>query len=143
MSKRGGKFAIGAAVAAAAGYVAGILTAPKSGKETRKDIHDTALKARAEAEKRLKKVHTELQQLVATGQDRLQEASTKTKKGFEDALEQAKDVKSRAKDLLTAIHEGDSNDKDLQQAIDEADKAIEHLKTYVTKDTSRGKKTKK
>ncbi|MCA1806602.1 MAG: YtxH domain-containing protein, partial [Actinobacteria bacterium] len=43
MANKSGKFAIGAVFAAAAGYVTGILTAPKSGKETRKDIHDTAV----------------------------------------------------------------------------------------------------
>jgi gas vesicle protein len=41
-----GKFAIGALLGAAAGFVAGILTAPKSGKETREDIKDTAVKAK-------------------------------------------------------------------------------------------------
>jgi gas vesicle protein len=34
------RVAIGSAVAAAAGYVAGVLTAPKSGKATRKDVQE-------------------------------------------------------------------------------------------------------
>ena len=36
----GKKVAVGAVVAAAAGFVAGILTAPKSGKETREEVVD-------------------------------------------------------------------------------------------------------
>jgi len=42
MMKKETKFGLVAAGAAVAGYVAGILTAPKSGKETRKDIKDKA-----------------------------------------------------------------------------------------------------
>ena len=45
MSKRSRNFALGTAVAAAVGYLAGVLSAPKSGKETRKDIARTASKA--------------------------------------------------------------------------------------------------
>ena len=36
------KFAVGAILGAAAGLVAGILTAPKSGKETRQDLKNKA-----------------------------------------------------------------------------------------------------
>lgn len=143
MSKRSTKFAVGALLAGAAGYVTGILTAPKSGKETRKDIHDTAQKAQTEAEKRLKKAHTELQQLLDSGQKRAKQATATTKQGYEDALKQARQVKDKAKSVLTAFHEGESTDKDLQQAVDEADKAITHLKEYVTKDNTSGKAEKK
>ena len=37
--------------AVAAGFTAGILTAPKSGKETRKDLKDKAIKMKADTEK--------------------------------------------------------------------------------------------
>lgn len=53
MSK--GKVALGAVFGAVAGFVSGILLAPKSGKETRKDIKDAAVKTKdtvvSEAEK--------------------------------------------------------------------------------------------
>lgn len=42
MGKNGGKFIIGATIGALAGAVAGLLLAPKSGKETRKIIGETA-----------------------------------------------------------------------------------------------------
>ena len=57
MDKRVKKFAIGTVIAAAAGYVAGLLTAPKSGKETREDIKNTAVKTYKVAEKELKELH--------------------------------------------------------------------------------------
>ena len=52
------KLAIGAAISAVLGYIAGILTAPKSGKETRDDIKSKAHETYAAAEKELKKLHT-------------------------------------------------------------------------------------
>lgn len=133
MSKRTSKFALGAVFAAAAGYVTGILTAPKSGKETREDIHKTAVKARTEAEKKLKELHSELQDLIKKGQGNLDTATQATKKRLDEALTNAKGAKEKAKSMLSAIHEGDSNDKDLQKAIKDADKAIAHLKEYVKK----------
>ncbi len=50
MSK--GKFAIGALIGAAIGAAAGILTAPKSGKETREDLKKKADSVKADAEKK-------------------------------------------------------------------------------------------
>lgn len=58
---KSGKIAVSAIIAATAGYVAGILTAPKSGKETRKDIQDKALKAKREAEARLKALYSDIE----------------------------------------------------------------------------------
>jgi|AntRauTorckE6833_2_1112554.scaffolds.fasta_scaffold03844_4 gas vesicle protein len=141
MSKNTNKFAVGALFAAAAGYVTGLLTAPKSGKETRKDIHDAALKARNEAEKKLKQAHSELQDLLDRGNKVANDVSGKAKDGFQDALKNAATAKEKAKGLLSAMHEGDSNDKDLQKAIKEADSAIEHLKSYVAKNEDKNTKS--
>ncbi len=133
MANKSGKFAIGAVFAAAAGYVTGILTAPKSGKETRKDIHDGAIKARSEAEKKLKSLHSDLQDVIKKGQTKVDSASATGKQRLNDAIENAKSAKDKAKSMLSAIHEGDSDDKDLQKAIEEADQALAHLKEYITK----------
>lgn len=46
------KFAVGALIGAAAGVVAGMLTAPKAGKETRADIKEKASELKTEAAKR-------------------------------------------------------------------------------------------
>ena len=46
-----GKFFLGALFGAAVGAIAGILTAPKSGKETRKDLKDAGDKAVKDAKK--------------------------------------------------------------------------------------------
>jgi gas vesicle protein len=52
------RVAIGSSLAAVAGYLVGLLTAPKSGKSTRGDIADTAMKSRKESEKELKKLNS-------------------------------------------------------------------------------------
>ena len=51
MAKTGRKLAVGTLIGAGIGYLAGILTAPKSGRETRQDIKDATLKAKTEAER--------------------------------------------------------------------------------------------
>jgi gas vesicle protein len=133
MDKRTKRIAIGTVVAAAAGYVAGILTAPKSGKETREDIKEATSNAVAEAEKQLKKAHTELNTLLNEAKAEGAKLKGEALKDFELAASTAKTVKEKTREVLSAIHEGDANDKDLQKAINEANKAVTHLKKYITK----------
>jgi gas vesicle protein len=126
-------FAIGTALAAVAGYVAGLLTAPKSGKETRQDIKDTANKSVAEAEKELKKLHTELNSLLNESKQKGNSLKGKASKELNAAVDKAKASKEKARTVLSAVHEGDAEDKDLQKAITEANRAIKHMKTYLKK----------
>jgi gas vesicle protein len=127
------KVAIGAALAAAAGYVTGILTAPKSGKETRDELKNTATRKKTEAEKELKKLHTELTDLIHDVKDKGSDMGTKTSKDMHAFLDKAVVAKEKARDLLSALHEGDAEDKELQQAIADANKAIDHLRKFVKK----------
>ena len=133
MDKRTKKFAIGAVIAAAAGYVAGILTAPKSGKETRKDIKDTAVKTYKVAEKELKELHTELNKLLGEASRKAGELKGVAQKNFDKAVTGAKAAKEKARELLSAVHEGDAENRDLDQAVKEAKKAVEHLRSYLRK----------
>jgi len=127
------KIAVGAFFVAAAGYVAGILTAPKSGKETRQDIKDAAVKARTEADKTLKKLNAELGELIEKGKIKAQNLNESAKKQLANLLSQAQFAKEKVRVLISAVHEGDADDKDLQKAIDEAKKAADHLKTFLAK----------
>ena len=127
------KLALGTIFAAAAGYVAGILTAPKSGKETRSDIKDAAVTAYTAAEKKLKALHTELSQLLDQAKVKLGELKGTAAQDLEKAMAVGKVAKEKARELLSAVHEGDADDKDLQDAIKEANKAAEHLKSYLRK----------
>lgn len=127
------KLAIGSTIAAAAGYVAGVLTAPKSGKATRADIKDAADKGLAQAEKDLKKLHTELVKVIADAKTASEKLNGKTKKDFDSLVEKAKDTKEKAREMLSALHEGDAEDKDLKRAIKDATDAIDHLKDFLKK----------
>lgn len=118
---------------AGVGYLAGILTAPKSGKETRKDIKNTAVKAKTEAEKQLKQLHAELGDLVEKGKQQASKLTATAKKDAHKAVELGQQARNKAKQVLSALHEGESDDKDLQKAIDEAHKAVANLKKYATK----------
>lgn len=133
MGKTAKRLAIGAAVAGAAGYLAGLLTAPKSGKETREDIKDVTGRGITEAEKDLKMLHTELNVLLEEVDKRRGEVSGKTKAELADLVLKAKDTKEKAREMLSAIHEGDAEDKDLRKAIQDANAAIDHIKDYLKK----------
>lgn len=132
MGKKG-NVALGTIIAAGIGYAAGVLTAPKSGRETRKDIRKKAMAAKTEAEQKLKTAHSELSKA-------LDEAKAKTKAGkdkltaeVKEALDKAETARQKARELLSAIHEGEAEDQDLKQAVEETKQALAHLKKYIGK----------
>jgi len=133
MGKQTGRFAIATVIAAAAGYVAGVLTAPKSGKETRQDIKDAANKKITELERQLKQKHTELNNLLSDAGERINKVKGSAKEDLEQLTTKAMQAKDKVRIALSGIRDGESSDKDLQKAIDDAQKAIDHLKTYLKK----------
>jgi gas vesicle protein len=133
MTKRRGNLALGGLLLAALGYLAGILTAPKSGKDTRKDIQRTALKAKTLTEKELKTVHSELNDLIEKAKLSTKKVSSAVKLNLDDAIIAAQDAREKVREILSAFHEGEPEDKDLKRAMKEAKNAIDHLKKYVVK----------
>lgn len=133
MSKTTKKFAIGALVAAGVGYLAGILTAPKSGKETREDIKEVTAQGLSEAEKQLKRLHSELNGLLEEAKLKGSSLSEKAQKELNTLIENSKQAKEKAREILGALHEGDTEDEELSKALAEANKAVEHLKNYLSK----------
>jgi gas vesicle protein len=133
MNKSAKKFAVGTMIAAAAGYLAGILTAPKSGKETREDIKEAAERSVSEAERRLKKLHTELNTVISEATSRLEELNGKAHAELKKVMDSSQTTKEKAREILSAVHEGHADDKDLKKAIAEAEKAVDYLKRYLTK----------
>lgn len=134
MSKgTGKKIAAGAAVAGLVGYVVGVLTAPKSGKETREDIKHTATKAKTQAEKKLKELHSELNRKLELAKKRGTKLTGKAREEFDKAISSADAVKEKVREMLSALHEGDADDPELKQALDDAKKALKNLEKYVKK----------
>jgi len=127
------KFAIAVGLAGLAGYLAGILTAPQSGKETREDIKQAARTGMTEAEKQLKRALAELGELIDEAKKRGGELSGKASKELAELGDKAKTAREKAREMLSAIHEGDAEDKDLQVAVQQANSAVQHLRAYLKK----------
>ena len=127
------KFAIAVGLAGLAGYLAGILTAPKSGKETRDDIKQAARTGVTEAEKQLKRALAELGELIDETKKRGSEIGGKASKELAELGDKAKTAREKAREMLSAIHEGDAEDKDLQEAVQQANAAVKHLRAYLKK----------
>jgi|SRR5690606_2720309 len=134
MSKNvGRKIAVGAAIAGAVGYVAGVLTAPKSGKETRKDIKNAAVSAKTDAEKKLKELHSQLDRKIAAAKTKGKGLTGKAKTELDKAIEKTTSAKEKVREVLSALHEGDADDPELKKALTDAQKALKHLGTYIKK----------
>lgn len=131
MAKQGKAIAVGAMLAAGIGYAVGLLTAPKSGKETRKDIERTVVRTKKEAERRLKELHSELSSVMDKAKKQLVVSKGAAKSELSDMLLKAQSAKEKAREMLSAIHEGDAEDKDLKMAIEDVNKALDHLKKYL------------
>lgn len=99
MSNGKGKFTLGAIVGIAAGVVTGILTAPKSGKETRGDIKQKAGKLKKGADEKASKAKREAAQKA----DQAKEAVTGA---ADDALDKAEDLKARTKQAIKGAKAG-------------------------------------
>lgn len=127
------KVAIGSAIAAVAGFVAGILTAPKSGKETREDIKDTAGKGVAEAEKDFKKLQDEVDKVVKQAKTNQSKLSKAAQDELNDLVDKAKTNKTKAGRVLNAVRDGEADDRDLDRAVKAAARSLEHLKKYLKK----------
>ena len=90
MAKGKGKFTLGAIVGIAAGVVAGILAAPKSGEETRNDIKQKANRLKNSANQKAGQAKRSANQKADQAKEIVTEAA-------DDALDKAEDLKTRTK----------------------------------------------
>jgi gas vesicle protein len=80
-----GKFALGAMIGAAAGIVAGLLTAPKSGKETRSDIKDKATELKENAARRGAEAKDYSDDMVTDLKEKAEDLKTRGERAFDGA----------------------------------------------------------
>jgi gas vesicle protein len=140
MSKKS-NLALGTILVAGAGYIAGILTAPKSGRQTRKDIRTAARKAKVEAERNLKRANRELGQLLDEVGAKAKTVGGKAAEELNKVKDQAEKVRQKSREILSAIHEGEADDDELQRVVNDVKQAVKHLKSYLGKTaTSQTKK---
>ncbi len=133
MSKNSGKWAFGAVVFGVTGYIVGVLTAPKSGKETRKDIGVAANKAKTDAEKMLKVVLKDLNTQIEKAKEVGNNLRGKAKDDLDKAVAKAIIAKDKVREILSTLHDGDADDPELKKAINDAKSALKNLETYIKK----------
>ena len=127
----GRKLAIGAAIAGVVGYVSGILTAPKSGRETREDIADKAEDIKEGTEEQLQNAHDELSDLLKTAKNKSVALSSKARGEFNEAVVAAKDAQNKASYVLKAVRAGEADDPALNKAIKQAKQAQKNLAKFL------------
>ena len=133
MASNGEKTVVALVFGLAVGYATGILTAPKSGAETRQDIKDVAEKLKKEATIKLALVRDDLDHVINVAQTKADELSGKARKEIEELLEKAKVAQAKSKDVLLAVKNGESDDKDLHKAVSDVKDAKNHLSNFLKK----------
>jgi gas vesicle protein len=126
----GKKMALSALIAGVAGYVSGILTTPKSGKDTRKDIVEGAEGFKEDAEDQLKKANDELKDLLKDAKTKTVALSAQAREEFNEAVLRAKDAQNKAATTLKAVKNGAADDPDLNKAVKQAKQAVKNLSKY-------------
>jgi gas vesicle protein len=127
----GQKVVLGALIAGAAGYLAGVLTAPKSGKETRTDIADKADDIKRSAATELAELQEELKDLLKKSKDQTTALTGKAKDEFNEAVLRAKDAQDKAASVLKAVKAGEASDPELNKAVKQAKLAGKNLSRYL------------
>jgi gas vesicle protein len=121
------KVAIGSAIAGGIGYLAGILTAPKSGKDTRSDIGHKAGDVKTSAEDELMDLNDELKGLIKSAKVKTVALSSTARAEFNEALIRAKDAQNKTSQVLKAVKNGEAADPDLNKAVKQGKQAVKNL----------------
>lgn len=125
------KVALGSALAGAAGYLAGILTAPKSGKDTRQDIANKAEDVKDSAEDELQAASVELKDLLGKTKEKTVTMGSTARAEFNEAVIKAKDAQNKAGEVLKAVKKGEASDPELNKAVKQARQAAKNLGKYL------------
>ena len=127
----GRKIAIGAAIAGLFGYLTGILTAPKSGKQTLADIAKKAGDIITKAEIELAELQVELKDIIKAVKNKSVALSAKARAEFNEAVIIAKDAHNKAASVLKAVKAGQAEDPELNKALKQARAASKNLAKYL------------
>lgn len=99
-----GKFALGAVFGAAIGAIAGILMAPKSGKETRADLKVKAEQTKKDIQKTTKNVMKQADKVITDTKDKVQDIVDDTKDNVDE-------LKRRSGNAVKGAKEGFAKEK--------------------------------
>ena len=129
--KTGQKVALGAAIAGIGGYFAGILTAPKSGKETRAELADKTVELKDDASHQLQVAQDELGVVLKEAQSKTVALGSQAREEFNEALVRAKDAQNKTKTILKAVKAGQAEDPELNKAVKQAKLAKKNLSKFL------------
>jgi gas vesicle protein len=118
-------------VGLAAGYALGVLTAPKSGKETRGDIKEAGSKAYKAAEVRLKGSYEDLSDVIAKASTQTKKLSKKGHAELDLLLAAAHDAQGRVKQLITSVRSGDATNEQFEDVVIAAQVAKDELQDFI------------
>lgn len=127
----GKKVALGAAIAGISGYLAGLLTAPKSGKETREDLVEQAGVIKDDASVQLAVAQRDLGVALKEAQAKTLSLSAKARAEFNEAVIRAKDAESKAKSVIKAFKAGEAEDPELNKAVKQVKQAQKNLSKFL------------
>ena len=127
----GRKWAVGALIAGVAGYIGGILTAPKSGKETREDITDKAEDIKNDARVELENLEDDIRDLLAKAKAKAESLGSQAREELNEAILRAKDVQAKTAVVLKTIKSGEAEDPQLNKAVKQAKQAKKNLSKYL------------
>lgn len=129
--KTGRKIAAGAALAGIGGYLAGVLTAPKSGKETRDDLQAKVNDFKSDAGEQLQTAQAELADALKKAQSKTVALSSQARDEFNEAVIRAKDAQNKAKMVYKAMKAGEADDPELNRAVKQARQATKNLSKFL------------
>jgi len=126
------KWALGGILLASTSYLAGVLTAPKSGKSTRSIIKIKTYNTKMTTEKQLKIYYSQLNELIESGAAQINTIKLASDKDLNDLLSKAVVTKNLVRKVLNDIHDRGADNENLQNAGAEAKKSIQYLKKYIS-----------
>jgi gas vesicle protein len=129
--KSGRKVALSAVIGGLAGYVTGVLTAPKSGKQTRNELVDKAEAAKDGAEYKLQEAIDELNTTIAETKQKSLALSAKARSEYDESVVKGKDSLNKASQVLKAMKAGEASHPDLNRAVKQARQATKNLGKYL------------
>ena len=131
MKKNSRNIIVGAILVGAASYVAGILTAPKKGKETREDIRHASVNLKISLENALKKLYTDSSRQLERALNVNQNLTAQTKKELDLLIASVKHAKDKIKVYLTSLREGEIEEEEITLLLTDGRDNTERLKFFV------------
>lgn len=125
---------LGIALGLLVGYAAGVLFAPKSGRETRQDIADAGTKFVHQAGEIIDNLQDQLNDLMGLAKDQVNTLNDRRKEELEKLVHAAKDASDKANSLYNAVKDGESDDPELKKAVENFKNAKNHLATFLAND---------